>query len=99
MRSLTAKSCGVRPGHRPPAPPPRDNPRASGALVAPLRGRLTARHGPLEPGMEVRFLPPERLNSAWPQGTGHDGLQLSSSMQGHILEAWHLSCMRYEAAS
>src|SRR5205823_13926944 len=26
-----------------------------------VRGRLTARRGPLEPQMEVRFLPPERL--------------------------------------
>ena len=87
--SSTAKSCGVRPGHRPPTPPPRDNPRASGAQVAPLRGRLTARHGPLEPGMEVRFLPPEPRSSAagsvprdvrgWPPdgaGRRHRGLLL-----------------------
>ncbi len=87
--SSTAKSCGVRRGHRPPTPPPRDNPRASGAQVAPLRGRLTARHGPLEPGMEVRFLPPEPRSSAigsvprdvrgWPPdgaGRRHRGLLL-----------------------
>ena len=36
--SLTAKSCGVRPGYRPPTPPPRDNPRASGAHDRPAPG-------------------------------------------------------------
>ena len=35
----------------------RDNRRA-------VRGRLTARRGPLEPEMEVRFLPPERTDAA-----------------------------------
>ena len=37
--------------------------RAAG-IIAAVRGRLTARHGPLEPGMEVRPLPPERAASA-----------------------------------
>ena len=38
-----------------------------------LRGGLTARHGPLEPGMEVRLLPPEPGNRALAHVAGQSG--------------------------